>query len=136
MYTLVDADANQHTDRHHRCVTTDNSTQDCRTEQVRSVVWFEILLQHMRSTPLPTMQRKLHHNVARGCLANQVRMQDACQHFNTVHKPASRQAQWSSAAARSTSRGEQGWNGPSSAHEVLQHILQPRSSLYSWLSCT
>ena len=98
MYTLVDADANQHTDKHHRSVTTDNSTQDCRTEQVRSVVWLEVFLQHMRSAPLPTMQCKLHHSVARGCLANQVRVQDACQHFNAVHKPASRQTQWSFAA--------------------------------------
>ena len=77
MYTLVDADANQYTENHHRSVTTDNSTQDCVTEQVRSVIWLEVLLQHMRSTPLPTMQRKLHHSIARRCLTNQVRVQDA-----------------------------------------------------------
>lgn len=99
MYTLVEAAANQHTDRR---VTTDNATIDCRKEQVRSVVWLEVLLQHMRSTPLPTMQCKLHHSVAGGCLANQVRVQDACQHFNAVHKPESRQPQRSVAAARST----------------------------------
>lgn len=97
-------------------------------EKSRSVVWLEVLLQHMRSTPLPTMQCKLHHSINGCCLANQVRVQDACQHFDAVHKPASRQTQWSFAAARVTSRGRRDWNGPSSVHKVLQHLLKSQSS--------
>lgn len=53
-----------------------------------SLIWLEVLVQHLWSASLPAMQQQLHHSGRRNGLADQMWVQYASQHFNTIHKPA------------------------------------------------